>query len=540
MKSYKEKSGVDLIEEAGHLLRSLPVGTFAYYYVGSAPFILGFLYFFTELSHYGNTKAYISESAFGLAALFIWMKLFQTIFTIQLKSTLFSRASMPMTFDRLFHIAVIQTIIQPSGLFIMPIAFLLTIPFPWAYAFYQNVAILGDGVERDTKTIYRKAYRQAALWSGQNIIILLILFLFGLFVFFNLAIMFLWTPSLLKSLFGIETPFNRNIWSMMNTTFFLTALSFAYLCVDPLVKAIYVLRCFYGESLQSGEDLKAELSRFLSAKNVLALALAVALNFGTVVDAQTVDSPVTSQRLDQSIEEVLQQGEYAWRYPRQKEEQSEAENLVIAFFKGAIDTLNKWFKTLSRWLQDAKDWITDKLSPYKPSVPAETKRDGFSVGWTYILLWILIIAVASILGVLLWRIWKNREKRPIVAFARPAVPAPDLNDETLTADELPEDQWRALAMDLLTKGDLRLAVRAFYLSTLAFLGQKEFIAVAKYKSNNDYKSELRRRAHNKPDILPLFSQIALRFERVWYGMHEASLDMVRQLIDYDERMKTIA
>jgi hypothetical protein len=49
---------------------------------------------------------------------------------------------------------------------------------------------------------------------------------------------------------------------MLNTTFFATAFWLTYLCVDPIAKAVYVLRCFYGESLRSGEDLKAELRNF--------------------------------------------------------------------------------------------------------------------------------------------------------------------------------------------------------------------------------------------------------------------------------------
>jgi hypothetical protein len=66
-------------------------------------------------------------------------------------------------------------------------------------------------------------------------------------------------------LFGMESDFSQSPLSMLNTTFFATMFGLTYLCLDPLIKACYVLRCFYGTSLRSGEDLKAELRRIGSA-----------------------------------------------------------------------------------------------------------------------------------------------------------------------------------------------------------------------------------------------------------------------------------
>ena len=48
---------------------------------------------------------------------------------------------------------------------------------------------------------------------------------------------------------------------MFNTTFFAVSVACAYLCVNPLTKAVYVLRCFYGESLSSGDDLRLGIRR---------------------------------------------------------------------------------------------------------------------------------------------------------------------------------------------------------------------------------------------------------------------------------------
>ena len=68
-------------------------------------------------------------------------------------------------------------------------------------------------------------------------------------------------PMLLKSLFGLETVFSRGGLAILNTTFFASMVGVTFLCVDPILKTLYVLRCFYGESIQSGADLRAELHR---------------------------------------------------------------------------------------------------------------------------------------------------------------------------------------------------------------------------------------------------------------------------------------
>jgi len=48
-------------------------------------------------------------------------------------------------------------------------------------------------------------------------------------------------------------------------------------------------------------------------------------------------------------------------------------------------------------------------------------------------------------------------------------PVPDLADENIRADQLPEDGWTKLARELLERGEFRLAMRAFYLASLAHL-----------------------------------------------------------------------
>jgi len=62
-------------------------------------------------------------------------------------------------------------------------------------------------------------------------------------------------------LLGIPSIFTQAPWAAMNSTLTAGVAALTYLCCDPLLKALYALRCFYGESLGSGQDLRAELRR---------------------------------------------------------------------------------------------------------------------------------------------------------------------------------------------------------------------------------------------------------------------------------------
>jgi hypothetical protein len=113
---------------------------------------------------------------------------------------------------------------------------------------------------------------------------------------------------------------------------------------------------------------------------------------------------------------------------------------------------------------------------------------------------------------------------------------PDLRDENVGADTLPEQGWLTLAHELIAKGELRLALRAFYFAGLAHLGTRELISIALFKSNREYENELRRRARAYPDALDAFSQNIAVFDRAWYGLHDVTTDL---LTDYQANLDRI-
>jgi len=253
------RGGIEILEEAVELLRRAPLSALAAYYLGSVPFGLGFLHFWSDMSRSSLAYQNISQEAFGVAFLFLWMKIWQTVFTRVLWSHLSQGQEAPWTPGRFLKTAFLQAAVQPWGFLALPVATLVLLPFAWVYAFFQNVTVMGEGALGGLKELRRKSWGLARLWPRQNHMALLCASAFGLFVFLNLVSALLLGPLLMKELLGVETVFSRSIYSFFNTTYLALGFMLTYLCVDPILKAVYTLRCFYGESLLSGEDLRADL-----------------------------------------------------------------------------------------------------------------------------------------------------------------------------------------------------------------------------------------------------------------------------------------
>ena len=136
----------------------------------------------------------------------------------------------------------------------------MAIPFGWCFAFYQNVSAQAFFEEDDIKTVCKKSWRYANLWPKQNHILILVFLVFALIVFLNLATAIFILPHILKKIIGFETIFTLSGINFFNSTFLIATIGITYLCMDPIVKTAYVLRCFYGAALTTGEDIRIELN----------------------------------------------------------------------------------------------------------------------------------------------------------------------------------------------------------------------------------------------------------------------------------------
>jgi len=497
-----EKPGIELIEEATHLLRAAPVETLATYYAGTIPFVLGFLYFWTDMSVSPYANQHLAEASLATAALFFWMKFCQALFALRLRAQLAADEVPQPGAPGYARILFQQAVIQPLGLFLLPLALVLAVPFGWAYAFYQNVTVLGSQESSSVSDLVRKAWKQTLVEPLQNHVILGIAVLFGSFVFLNWITVSFSIPGLLKTFFDIETVFSKSPMAMFNATFLASLFGLTYLTIDPLLKTIYVLRCFYGESRKSGQDLKADLKRISDPLRRFA--------------AVTV---LSSAELDHRIDTVLHGSKYAWRLPRGPVQQDRDNSAIARFFRAAGLMIRSVLRTVVRWLDR---FFHDLFGQSNGRGPL-----GFSSS-SSLLLYGLLAAVIIALAVLIVRIQRRKDPLPVFAEATPVRPAVDINDESVSADQLPEDGWITMARDLFDRGELRLAMRAFYLASLAHLGQCNLISIARFKSNRDYENELRRRSHTIPELLPVFGENVSTLERTWYGMHEANDTIVRQ------------
>ena len=547
-KRQKERGAIEIIEQAIHLLRLSPFSLLFSYYIGSLPFVLGLLYFWADMSRNAFASRYCAVASLGLTMLFVWMKCWQGVFAQNIIAHMAGEQAPRWSPGRIGRLTTTQTTIQASGLFVLPLALVMAVPFAWTYALYQSASAQGDGECHSIKTVFRRSWHQAKLWPGQNHILLLIFSMFGVFVFLNLAIGIFLVPQMLKKFLGIETVFTISGWRMLNTTFLATTFGMSYLCMDPLVKTVYALRCFYGASLKTGRDLKTELKAFTLHKTMFAAIIIFSLCAAPFCPLMAGERPgISSTRyglqstyvppdaLSGSIDEVMSRREFAWRMPREKIDQ---ENSVQP---GPIATLIKWiaggaktsFKTIARWLSKIMEWL-EKFFP-----GTDNSREGPGKGSSASvrgLLWVFLVVLLSVLGIFLWRTLKRRKERQSVTKSEVIPAVPDLTDDHIKADELPADQWMVMAKGLVDRGEFRLALRALYLSILAQLAENEMITIAKYKSNRDYKQELGRRGIEEKGILAVFSENVKVFDRSWYGMHEVTRDDLELFSGNQERI----
>lgn len=523
---------LDLIEEGVHLLRDLPLAAYLPYWTGVLPFLAAMLYFLADMSHGAQARANCVPGALIVAFGFVWMKTWQAVFVSRLREHLSGLPEEGWTIGRWWRTFCQQSAWQPTGFIILPIAAIIALPFGWTVAFYQNLSWTGTGRKEGLMALFTRTARLTTQWPGQNHLILLWLSLFALFVQLNVLVMFYFVPSMLKTFLGIESVWTLGGWSLLNTTVLAAAAAVAWVCVDPLLKAIYALRCFYGEALTTGEDLRAEVRVLPKLTKGLASVLLGALLISpcaaaTTMEATPVQSPEQVQKLDRAIEEVMSQRRYEWRLPPDDTltdgEQGWLQTILNEAQAGVVKAIKATVKQIDRFF----DWLSD-LFPKRKAKPIDAKESSVDwMGGLRILLYLLLVAVAGALAIFFWRVWRKQQSTEVIV-AQAVVARPDLTDENITASDLPENEWLAMAREQMAAGNFRLALRALYLAGLAHLGEKEMLKITRFKSNQDYVRELARRARSKPELQTVFGDTVLDFERAWYGLHEVTPETVER------------
>jgi hypothetical protein len=612
-KQQPGKPPFEIIEEAFHLLRGAPVRLLAGHFIGTLPFVLALLYFWADMSKSAFAAARLPGGALALTLLFVWMKTWHVVYARALWSEVSGDPPRSWTRRRLIRVVVRQTIIQPSGLVVLPLAMVLLLPFGWVYALYQNLTVFDDGDTGDLRDLMRKAAESARLWPKQNLLLIwalspyllvttvavylavlptvaaltpdwtgvylafyAVMYLvllaplspFGMVIAVNIGMAILIVPGLINSLLGVQTIFVQSRQSMLNSTFFAIVCGLTYCCMDPLMKAAYVLRCFYGESIRTGRDLRVDLER--GAGKILGGAALALLGSAVLLSGRAhgqqdgqdaapaalaqpapdssggiseegrgpqpafvpISTSVSPQDLDKALDQELHTPRYAWRLPRTPLPQDQ-EGFLMSVVRRTAETLRHWLQTVFRLVFKAVEWLMDHM----PSMGGAVRRLSEVGVAVRVLLILLLVVLAALMAALVWRM-RGQQLQATEVTATPVLAQPHLEEETTTADQFPEEGWLTLARDLLDRGELRLALRAVFLATLARLAQGELVRIARFKSNRDYQEELRRRAHARPEVLDLFSDSVGIYERVWYGAHETTRDLVNRVLANQEQLRT--
>ena len=582
-KIVKNNSALNLVEESLFTLRHSPFEITGLYYIGTLPFILGLLYFWTEMSSSYKAERILPDQSIIITILFIWMKFFQTLFMNKMLNKIKGISKETFSIKRLLKILTHQTIIQSTGLIIMPLTMLILIPFGHVHAFYYNFSLLGNGKDENLKTSIFKSWEQThvnphqnwlLIWLSSpwfltlttvliflilpvlsqyliefsNIIALLVFVIFilflilspiGLILIINIAFLFYGIPVMLKILFNIDTVFTISNDSILNSTFMITIFAVAFLIMDPLIKTAYTIRCFYGYSIKTGSDLLVELKQQIKINKTIAFSVFIltSLLFSPSLSAKEIDS----SELNSTIENVLNQPEYSWRMPKEKvvEVEQEEKGIIGSFLEAVFNFIKKVSKIIGKWLGKLIDWFNDNISSLFKN---DNKIKKESNDWKTIVTVILIIFIVLVVLILLFLIYKmyKKPKKEIKGVKAVAKIKPDLNDENIDASILPEDEWKKLAKKMIAEGKLKLAVRAMYLSGLSSLGKNGILSLNSFKSNLDYKYELLQRVKKSSELALIFNCNTLVFEMIWYGEHNVSNEILDEFSKNLERIKVCA
>jgi len=555
MKPAPEKNGapgaVALIEEAVHLLRSVPAAAWVIYLTGAVPWVLGLGYFWAKTSWFSPRPEEVLWRALGLALLYIVLKVAQAEFCGRLRAVRFGVEPEAISWRGLVRTAKRQMRLQGWAMPLLPLAAVLVLPFVWTWMFFENVTALAATADVNGDSLESRAKREAMRWPLSAHAAVLLFGGVWLCVWLNILVLFYAAPWLARTLLGVENIFSLSGWSLVNSTLLALVTILTWLAVDPLVKAYHVLRTFYGEALHTGEDLRLEVrrpaGRGWAVKGGRALMVALVLGLlpgagpGGVRAAEAVPAGVAPADMDRALDETLRGRDFQWALPPVPgvEAVDEADGLIKRFVRQGFELIGQVVQDVKGFFSRLGDWIDglfkSKNENEKPKPAVKQDTGDYGQLWRGALYVLLALCLAA----LVWIVWSGWKKRPVARRTLAplgATPlAPDLNDEQLEASRLPSHEWLELARSQLALGEWRLALRALYLGSLANLGARGLVSLARAKTNLDYERELGRRAAGRTEIVTGFKSRRLSFECVWYGRASAEETQVRSWLAELER-----
>src|SRR5690242_18453569 len=116
------------MEDAARLLRRTSPGVVALHWVGTAPFALGVLRYWSDITNPRTPDAKCAIEALGLALLLVWMNCWRAVYAGRLRRQLAGLAETPWTGRRVWRLVAGQSLFGAMKLIVMPVAWLVMFP----------------------------------------------------------------------------------------------------------------------------------------------------------------------------------------------------------------------------------------------------------------------------------------------------------------------------------------------------------------------------------------------------------------------------
>lgn len=554
-------SPAEQLEEAFALLRSLPVPSLAWCVAGPVPFVLGLLFFWSDLTRGGQSALSAAGWSAALAGLYAWLKITQAFFARAVWARLLPEGGLPaLTAGGWFRCTGALLAHAAVSLPAQFAAANLIFPFAWVYGFFHHSVALAYTQDLGPRPLARLTRLSARLCHHEPMahhFSLLLLVVLGSLLWAAVFAAGLLGPYLFKILTGTESEFTRNpLAAALNSLYLSITVSVAWMIVSPYFRVAYVLRTFHVFSRRTGDDLLGRLQaaqrRAAAVAAILLVALALAPPPLAARDSAAAPAegpasavrPATdpeSRRFAEAIRATLAGRDYQWRLPRTAATAAApGEHGLLASLKRAMNSVRGVLRDVDRLLTEAGGALRRLLGGSAPPASPSGASGDFSASALRGLLGLLAAIGAGVLIFSAYHLHRRRRRPPLPAavVAGPRAAPMSLADEETLASALPEDEWLRLARAQWEGGDLRLAVRAVFLATLAALGEQRLIDIARSKSNRDYAVELRVRAAARREVQEIFGRSVGVFERAWYGLHDVAPNWVQELLDNHERLKS--
>lgn len=528
-----------LFDESIGLLRERWLAFGAYYLLGAVPFY-GYLIYFIEDASFGiGDVGRVAVQSLFLAVLYFWMKAWHCIACHELRSALKGESSAEGGMGGFLRVGLQQARLQGYALWGLIVSSVFVAPFGWIFAYSQFLCAVG--VEADTAKDRRdRAWKAAKSLSQPVHVFLAVYTVFWIIVWLNVAALVYFFPELLRMFLGIENLMAQKGWNLFNTTFFVISVSATALIADAFAKAFFVKLLYKSESIRSGHDILSKFSRSASLKSLAVVALmwfAICPLPGQVPEeAESASQSVTDKEMREmriSVERALADSEISWRMKRVSEKSEEDSSFVGAAFEKMVEMA----KYTGEKIGDFLEWLLGR-EDRRVSPPV---KGGSGAGADGFLRLLAFLGIALVALFILWVVVAAVTRKPL----EPKDAGPDsvgdveLEDESVHAALLPSDRWLNMAREKAEEGDYRLAIRAVFLATLALLGSKQLLVLAKHKSNLEYANELSSRGLAK-EGRTVFNEFRKGFDRIWYGQYAAAESMYQSAMERFKRIDELS